>query len=64
MKPVLLAFIAMTFGLDAGAELLPQAFGGDSRIREVLYDPNQVLKLDGAALPGGRAGGGNFGVLR
>lgn len=47
MKVVLLAFLVMAFGQDAEAELLPQSFGGDSRIREVLYDPNQVLKLDG-----------------
>lgn len=47
MKAVLLAFLAMVFGQDAAAELLPQSFGGDSRIREVLYDPNQVLKLEG-----------------
>jgi type IV secretion system protein VirB9 len=29
------------------AELLPQVFGGDSRIRGVMYDPDQVLKLEG-----------------
>lgn len=47
MKTVLFAFLAMLLCQDAEAELLPQSFGGDSRIREVLYDPNQVLKLDG-----------------
>jgi len=29
------------------SEVLPQSFGGDSRIREVKYDANEVLKLDG-----------------
>lgn len=44
---VLLVVIAMAHGGDAAAEVLPQSFGGDSRIREVRYDADQVLKLEG-----------------
>ena len=37
----------MLFMRSAQAETSPLAFGGDPRIREVLYDPDQVLKLEG-----------------
>lgn len=44
---VALVITAVFSSVSANAELLPLAFGGDSRIREVMYDPDQVLKLDG-----------------
>ena len=31
----------------AVGEVTPQSFGGDPRIREVMYDPDEVVKLDG-----------------
>jgi type IV secretion system protein VirB9 len=37
----------LSFAGGAQAEVVPLAFGGDSRIREVAYDPDQVLKLEG-----------------
>ena len=43
----LLALAWVTVSAPAFAELVPQSFGGDSRIREVLYDPDQVLRLEG-----------------
>lgn len=44
---VVFTFALMCPSVPALAELLPQSFGGDSRIREVLYDADQVLKLEG-----------------
>jgi len=41
------AFIAAALPAPVLAEVLPVSFGGDSRIREVRYDANEVLKLDG-----------------
>lgn len=31
----------------AMAEVVPQSFGGDPRIREVMYDPDEVVRLEG-----------------
>lgn len=44
---LVLAGLGVCSSAPARAELLPQVFGGDFRIREVMYDPDQVLKLDG-----------------
>lgn len=42
---VLLA--ALLVAHPALAEVVPQSFGGDSRIREVMYDPDEVVRLEG-----------------
>lgn len=43
---VLLSALALG-GTAAVAEVVPLSFGGDSRIREVTFDPEQVIRLEG-----------------
>ena len=40
-------FAALAAAGPAQAELVPLSYGGDARIREVAYDADQVVRLDG-----------------